>query len=107
MKYLFLPLIAILLLSCNDNTVNITKEEYNRLTGSAHSEYPKTFHFMKGSDAEDERPKWQIILGQDDHEYIENTSFDAYIIMHSPECKLCRNRQPIQPQDTTSCQTKH
>ena len=107
MKYLFLPIIAILFLSCNDSNVVISKEEYNRLIGSPQSDYPKPFHFMKGSDAEDQRHRWQIILGQDDHEYIENTNYDAYIIMHSPECKLCRNRQLTQPQDTTSCQTKH
>jgi hypothetical protein len=110
MKYIFLSLIAISLLSCNDNDnrIVISKEEYDRLKGVPQSEYPKTFHFMKGSRAETLSYTWQIILGQDDHEYIENDAgYDSYLIIHSPECKLCRNRQSIQPQDTTSCPTKH
>jgi hypothetical protein len=111
MKYILLALITISLFSCEDsNRVVISQEEYDRLKGIPQSEYPKPFHFMKGSNAEDNRPDWQIILGEDDHEYIENNGYDSYIMFHSPECKLCRNRQyiqPTQPQDTTSCPTKH
>lgn len=102
MKYFFLILISILLLSCNENNENvvtISKAEYDNLTSISRKGYPKPYHFMEGSYAEDRR-KWQIVLSEDNHEFIENDGWDSYTIFHSPECIFCKKTQLENPKDT-------
>jgi hypothetical protein len=75
-------------ISCNmdNNTVRISKTEYQKLIGDTITpEYPK--YFEVGTE------RYVIELGSDKHEYY---SFDTYArglhYFHYPDCKLCKQR---------------
>lgn len=57
-------------------------------------EYPKPFEF-KGGNAAKREWKWQIIKGQDEHEYLENNRYYSYVCIHYIDCKLCAQRDSI------------
>jgi hypothetical protein len=83
MKKIIAFICFISLSSCNSDTVTIPKDEYNRLKGIKAKEYPK-YYVIYGSNHD-----WQIVLGADGHEYLENDSFEAYVLTHYPGCKKC------------------
>ena len=83
------------LVSCNnDNSITISKDEYNKLIGDTlKPEYPKSFKIHYGfNSGGSSNSTFHIILGSDNHEYIENDLHNGYIFAHSPECKLCKAR---------------
>lgn len=88
---LTLTVLSIMVLSCNDSpTVTLTRDEFNRLTTAT---VPEPFSFSPNSQAA--KLQWQIIKGSDNHEYIEcvNSANGNFIVIHSPECKLCKSQQ--------------
>lgn len=88
MKIIKLFLISILFFNCESpDKVTITKEEYKQLKGdTSKPEYPKSFHFY-GRLAD---WRWEIILGQDSHEYLTNNGYHAFAFIHYPDCRKCK-----------------
>lgn len=72
--------------SCTTDTVTLPKDEYYRLKGVKKSEYPKPYTIYGDYHTE---AKWQIVLGQDGHEYLENNRYHSYVLIHFPSCKKC------------------
>ena len=88
MRKISLTLVSVLLFSCGNNEVTISKEEYNKLKGVKHSEYPKSLK-LNGED-------YSIILGSDGHEYYNQiVGKSGYatgdIWLHYIGCKKCVN----------------
>jgi hypothetical protein len=82
-------LIMVGLSSCEQNpTVTLTRDEFNRLSNTS---VPEPFSFTPNSNAT-KSYDWEIIKGSDGHEYIETVT-GSLVIMHSPECKLCKSQQ--------------
>jgi hypothetical protein len=87
MKKLTTILLLFTLLSCGDDTVTLSKDEYNRLKGIK-PKTKKTITFPEGSRANN--CDWEIIEASDGHDYLENNSYHGYIIMHYVECNKCK-----------------
>jgi len=89
---LFYLLLVLLFVSCGDDEVTLSKEEYNKLKGVS-SEYPKSFKF---NDEGTNFYGWKIVLGGDSHEYLRsNYSSDGLVIIHYPDCKKCLSRDSV------------
>jgi len=84
MKKLTTILLLFTLFSCGDDTVTLSKDEYNRLKGSKKSEYPKPYKIYG-----DEYNDWEILLGEDGHEYLKNDGYNSFVLIHYPGCKKC------------------
>ena len=84
MKKIAIILTALLLNSCGDNKVVLTKEQYKKLTGdTVKPEYPKYF--------EVNNIKYEIYLGSNNHEFYKVPTYyydDNYF--HYPDCKKCK-----------------
>lgn len=75
----------IFLIGCGSDKVTISKEEYKKLKGDTiKPEYPKSV-IIDGH-------TWEVTLGSDGHEYVDNNAHQEYICMHWIECKKCRSR---------------
>jgi hypothetical protein len=85
MKKLLIIACLLTFVSCETETVTLTKDEYNKLKGVKKSEYPKPYRIY--GDRHDFN--WVIRLGEDGHEYLENNSGNAYVLIHFPSCKKC------------------
>ena len=90
-KIIFLCLIGALLSSCDDKIL-ISKEEYAKLKGDTFKpEYPKPFHFKGNHSGGDF--SWQVELGEDNHEYLNNIGSNAFVLIHYPDCKKCNKNK--------------
>ena len=91
MKYLiFLSLITLYSCTNNDQTVVLSKDEYNKLTG-VNIKYPKIINVQ--SDDDDNNSKYfKVYLGSDNHEYISHKEYVKNQWTHYPDCKLCLSR---------------
>ena len=87
MKKLTTILLLFTLLSCGDDTVTLSKDEYNRLKGIK-PKTKRTITFLEGSQAND--CDWEITESSDGHDYLENNDGPGYIIMHYVECSKCK-----------------
>ena len=87
MKKLTTILLLFTLLSCGDDTVTLSKDEYNRLKGIK-PKTKRTITFPDGSQAND--CDWEITESSDGHDYLENNAGNGYIIMHYVECNKCK-----------------
>jgi len=84
-----LIILTLFLFSCNDS-VTISKEEYNKLKGdTVKPEYPKPFKFREPSFGAN-WANWAIVLGEDNHEYLVNNKGDGFGFIHYPDCKKCK-----------------
>jgi hypothetical protein len=84
MKKILSIILLFILFSCDNNeSIVISKDEYNKLKGQ---EYPKRFYFK---DKKLNQWEWQIVLGQDNHEYLTNDEYNSFAIIHYPDCKKC------------------
>lgn len=89
LSVIYTAMIMVGLSSCQENpTVTLTRDEFNRLSNTA---VPEPFSFSPNSNAA-KCYDWQIIKGSDGHEYIESVS-GSIIVIHSPECQLCKSQQ--------------
>ncbi len=70
--------------SCGTDTVTLSKDEYNQLKGGKKSEYPKPYKIYDYTDHE-----WEILLGEDGHEYLKNDGYNSFVLIHFPSCKIC------------------
>jgi hypothetical protein len=89
---LILTLFSLVIASCTNDTVNISKEEYNKLkTGEVQRKYPKPFELLYTENLN--FGDKAIILGSDKHEYlITNFGWQSENIEHYIECELCYSR---------------
>jgi len=87
MKHIIL-IIAVFLVSCNENTITIPKEEYNNLKGIKIIP-PKSLQVGNNGKS---RAKFLIELGSDGHEYAHNITdyYDAYVCFHYIDCVKCK-----------------
>ena len=76
------------LISC-DNSVTISKSEYDRLKGIK-TKTKRTITFPEGTGASYDN--WEIIQASDGHDYLENKSGRGYILMHYIECNKCKKK---------------
>jgi hypothetical protein len=88
MKKLTTILLLFTLFSCGDDTVTISKSEYNQLKGIK-PKTKRTITFPEGSNA-NYSYEWKIIKASDGHDYLENDGYHGYIIMHYVECNKCK-----------------
>lgn len=72
------------LISCDDS-VTISKSEYNKLKG-----VKRTVTFPERSAAAYD--DWEIIQASDGHDYMENEGGNDYILMHYVECSKCKKK---------------
>lgn len=89
-------MLSLLMVSCkevpkNEDSVVISKEEYQQLKQSKVAEYPKPFELVgyddTGADA-------GIIMGSDGHEYlITRYGYNDETQSHYIDCKICLSRQ--------------
>lgn len=87
MKYFIYILVSLIFLSCND-TVTLSKEEYEQLKGNTvKPEYPKIL-VIDGY-------KNNIYLGSDNHDYIKYGNSYGSNFEHYPDCKNCKKRNNI------------
>lgn len=86
MKKLLVFICLVVLSSCTTDTVTLPKDEYYQLKGIKQSEYPKPYKIYGDFHIDAE---WQIVLGQDGHEYLENDGGNGYVLIHFPSCKKC------------------
>lgn len=93
-KILTIILLFITMISCSDNNITISKEEYRKLKGdTVKSEYPKPFYF-EGKDSGGGF-NWRIELGEDNHEYLRNSGGNAFVLIHYPNCKKCIKKDTL------------
>jgi hypothetical protein len=101
MRKVLTVLLLFTLFSCGDDTVTISKSEYNQLRGIK-QKTKRTLTFPEGSNANGGFDlAWEIIEASDGHDYLENNSYHGYIIMHYVECNKCNgidlsNKSPRQ-----------
>lgn len=76
------------LISCDDS-VTISKSEYDKLKGVKVG-VERTVTFPESSTAKN--MEWKIIQASDGHDYLENKSGNAYILMHYIECNKCKKK---------------
>jgi hypothetical protein len=101
MRKILTVLLLFTLFSCGDDTVTISKSEYNQLKGIK-QKTKRTLTFPQGSNANGGFDlAWEIIEASDGHDYLENNSYHGYIIMHYVECNKCNgidlsNKSPRQ-----------
>lgn len=91
-KLLIVIIISFALVSCENNKVELTQEEYKRLIGDiTKPQYPK--HLIIGN-LNKNRSEFLIELGSDGHDYAHNINagYDAYVCFHYPDCVKCKNR---------------
>lgn len=86
-KLIFIILIG--LFSCNDNSVTISKQEYNKLTGG---KLPKYFSVNSIT--------YTVYTGSDGHEYYEmRVGTGGYSYgnrhFHYPDCEKCKKRDTL------------
>lgn len=74
-KLIILSVLVLSLYSCTNNSTLQS------------SEYPKIFGFEKNDFS---NYHFAILKGTDGHEYITN---GMNLLLHNPECKLCRSRE--------------
>jgi len=88
MKKLTAILLLFTLFSCGDDTVTISKSEYNQLKGIK----PKTKRIVTfpSESRANNFGDWEIIKASDGHNYLENNGGSSYIIMHYVECNKCK-----------------
>lgn len=57
------------------------------------SEYPKPFYFKGkvGVAFYD----WFVTLGEDEHEYLYNTGYNGFALIHYPDCKKCIKKDTL------------
>ena len=98
MKRILILLVTIIFASSCSNApasdeVTMSKSEYKKLKG-LDSTYPKQFNFLNEAYDMTDRGllEFSIILGEDNHEYLANSGYNAYVLTHYPECKLCIQR---------------
>lgn len=96
-KLLIACSIAILLSACkrvpDEDSVILTKKEYDILTQTKPSEYPKPFYIMD-YDALNRDDDGGILMGSDGHEYvITRNGYDDESQSHYIDCKVCMARQ--------------
>ena len=82
MKYGLILMLSFFLFGCDNDSITISKEEYNQLKGIKSPTYPKTV-IIDGQ-------KWSITLGSDEHEYCDNNGGDIYVCFHYPDCVKCK-----------------
>lgn len=82
MKKIILFICLLVFTSCATDTVTLSKDEYNRLKGIKKPEYPKPYKIY-GS----EPNEWEILLGEDGHEYLANDGYNSFVLIHFPNCK--------------------
>lgn len=90
MKKITFILTLIMFVSCDNNTITISKDEYNQLKGVKLQSYPKPFRFLNST-----RGTWHIILGENGHEYLANEELHEYVCMYYIDCILCAERNKI------------
>jgi hypothetical protein len=88
MEKLTAILLLFTLFSCGNDTVTISKSEYNQLKGIK-QKTKRILTFPEGSNA-NYNFKWKIIKASDGHDYLENDGYHGYIIMHYVECNKCK-----------------
>lgn len=86
MKFLIILLI-VLLLSC--------KNKSHKLIIDDKTEYPKYFHFKNNGNKDLNLREWNIILGEDNHEYLTNNGGSSFVLIHYPDCKKCLRNNKI------------
>jgi len=84
-----LIILTLFLFSCNESVI-ISKEEYNKLKGdTVKPEYPKFFKLY--TDGLSFSNREGIVLGSDDHEYLViHYGSNGENIMHYVDCKKCK-----------------
>ena len=76
------------LISC-DNSVTISKSEYDKLKG-VKAKVTRTITFPES--VHSDYHIWKIIKGSDGHDYLENNRGDSYVLMHYIECNKCKKK---------------
>lgn len=99
MNKLIIIILLVTLVSCGSkNTVTLTKEEYSKLKGDTFVPI-KTFTFKHNVNTDKklsvENFSWEIVLGQDNHEYITNDSYNGLVVIHYPDCIKCLKRDSL------------
>ena len=88
MKKITLILIAFIALTgCEDRSTRGLK---NRLFVT-HTKNTRRFHFEEGSKIETFGADWELITGEDGHNYLTSTAS----VMHYIDCKLCISRTKL------------
>lgn len=91
-KVIVILTVCFLTISCGNNEVTISKEEYNELKGVSGTTYPKPFQlFDKGMGWDNNEG---IVLGSDEHEYlITNWGNNGENVEHYIDCDFCKSRE--------------
>ncbi len=76
------------LISCDDS-VTISKSEYNKLKG-VKTQTKRIIKFPVGSGAGFD--DWEIIQASDGHDYLDNGGGNDEVVMHYIECNKCKNK---------------
>lgn len=76
------------LISC-DNSVTISKSEYDRLKGIK-TKTKRTITFPEGTGASYDN--WEIIQASDGHDYLDNAGGNDEVVMHYIECNKCKKK---------------
>ena len=86
-----LIILTLFLFSCNES-VTISKEEYNKLKGDTFKpEYPKHITIYTGVNKNYNNLEGDIYLSSDGHEYlITNIGVHSQTVGHYIECKKCK-----------------
>lgn len=92
MKKILVFLLTLILFSCSENEITISKEEYDSLKGvKPEVIHSRPFKFKKSELSENH--KWFISEGEDEHEYLHNEGYNTFVLIHYPECKKCTNHE--------------
>lgn len=93
-NFIFSILVALLVSSCNES-VTISKEEYNKLKGDTFKpEYPKTVNIINAPKFAD--TEFVVYLGSDGHEYQKHK--ESHVLdqwSHYADCKKCNLRDSV------------
>ena len=92
MKRILLMLALVCLASCKkaEDSIVISRDEYNQLKNKEVNPYPKPITFQYSDDLNGESG---IILGSDGHEYLSSYDRSERTLTHYVDCELCTQRR--------------
>ena len=82
LKWVFIFMFISIITAACDDSITISKQEYNQLKGIKSPTYPKPVRI----DYQD----WSITLGSDGHEYCDNNRGNGYVCFHYIDCVKCK-----------------
>ncbi len=89
-KYIILTFLTILMVSCgSDDTVTISKKEYEQLIGDTLKQgYPKEISWLNSYN----ESRTAYVVKIENHEFLTgwgSTGY-TYFLIHYPDCKFCK-----------------